>query len=245
MTRATLLVGLVLFGASCGDGATGPSVPDSLPAGPAETSTTTTTTTIEVETTQFAETTIIPDTAGDGPGSIAFVGCSMSKGAVSGYELLGGTGFWSAQISYGGGSIGRWASAITDEGTRYWEEFERQRIAHPETKAVWWNLCTFKGSNADSYDNAVEVLDEIESRLPGVVVYVSAQPAYGGGHVCALAGESGPALMEEVARQLVDAGRVEAGPVMGPLAEAETSDGCHVNATGKELLGGQLLGFFG
>lgn len=231
--------------AACGDGAADTSVPDSSPADPVETPTTTTTTTVQVETTQLEGSTITPVTADDRPGSVAFVGCSMSRGAVSGYELVGGTRFWPSRISYGGGSIGRWTSAITNEGTRYWEEFERQRVAHPDTEAVWWNLCTFKSSNADSYENAVEVLDEIESRLPGVVVYVSAQPAYSGGHVCALAGEGGPALMDEVALQLVDDGRVEAGPAMGPLAESETSDGCHVNDLGKELLGGQLLEFFG
>lgn len=231
--------------AACGDGGADTSVPGPIPAGPVETSTTTTTTTIEVETTQLEDTATTPFPAEDGPGSVGFVGCSMSRGAVAGYELVGGTRFWPDRLSYGGGSIGRWALAITNEGMRYWEEFERELVAHPDTKAVWWNLCTFKGNDADSYDNAVEVLNEIESRLPGVVVYVSAQPAYGGGHVCALAGEGGPALMDEVARRLVDDGRVEAGPPMGPLAESETSDGCHVNDTGKELLGGQLLEFFG
>jgi hypothetical protein len=51
--------------------------------------------------------------------------------------------------------------------------------------------------------------------------------------------------MAEVAAAVVDAGLALPGPVMGPLTEAQTRDGCHANEDGQRILGGQLLEFFG
>ena len=45
--------------------------------------------------------------------------------------------------------------------------------------------------------------------------------------------------------QLVADGIALPGPVMGPLAEDETIDGCHANEAGMALMGEQLVDFFG
>lgn len=178
------------------------------------------------------------------PGTLGWVGCSISKNAVHGYEGLGGYLMWpSGGLDYGGGGIGLWAKDLTDAST-YWGAFAARLRDFPNTNVVWWNLCTRAGSPEDSFEAARSVLAEIERRIPGVVVYVSAQPDYSD-EACGLAGPDGPANMRAVAGQLVEETSAQAGPMMGPLAANETSDGCHANQAGRALMGGQLLDFFG
>lgn len=159
--------------------------------------------------------------------------------------MVGGADMWSFRAPYGGGTIGRWTVNLTGERGNYWGGFDKELDLNPNTTVLWWNLCTAKVNPQDSFENAVAILDEIEARIPGVTVYVSAQPTYTDGHVCALAGEGGPEKMEQVAEELIDAGLVLEGPVMGPLQKSETRDGCHANDQGKTVLGRQLLDFFG
>jgi hypothetical protein len=88
------------------------------------------------------------------------------------------------------------------------------------------------------------VLGEIEARLGGRTIYVSAQPDYDG-HVCPTSGPDGPQQMQVLASQLVATGRVLAGPFQGPLTESQTRDLCHASDSGRLILGNQLLAFFG
>ena len=177
---------------------------------------------------------------------MGYVGCSVSQNAVAGYgRILGGTRMWSGGQPYGGGSIGRWERDLGADRSRYWEGFEQALADHPDTSVIWYSLCTIRGAPGDNVEAATAVIAEIRAHLPDVAVFVSAQPAYSGGHICDLAGESGPTQMAEVAAELVMLGIVEPGPVMGPLAESETGDGCHANEAGQEKMGRQLLEFFG
>jgi hypothetical protein len=169
----------------------------------------------------------------------------MSQNAAEGYQLAGGDNMWSFRAPYGGGTIGRWNDDITSDRGRYWGGFAKELDLSRNTTVVWWNLCTAKAGPHDSYENAVLILDEIQAQIPGVVVYVSAQPAYTDGHVCELAGPGGPEAMQEIADQLIAEGLVLEGPRMGPLQKSETRDGCHANEDGMEVLGQQLLDFFG
>lgn len=169
----------------------------------------------------------------------------MSKNATEGYEIVGGTNMWSFRAPYGGGTIGRWNDDINSDRGNYWGGFEKELDLHPNTTVLWWNLCTAKAGPQDSFENALAVLDEMQTRIPGVTVYVSSQPAYTDGHVCALAGPGGPEKTQEIADQLIDAGMVLEGPLMGPLQKSETRDGCHANDDGTVILGQQLLDFFG
>jgi hypothetical protein len=169
----------------------------------------------------------------------------MSKNAVEGYEVVGGDSMWSFRAPYGGGTIGRWNDDIESDRGNYWGGFEKELDLNPNTTVLWWNLCTAKAGPQDSFENAKAVLEEIQQRIPGVIVYVSAQPAYTDGHVCALAGPGGPEKMQEIADQLIEAGLALQGPTMGPLQKSETRDGCHANDDGIVVLGQQLVDFFG
>jgi hypothetical protein len=242
---------LCLVVAGCATGAsTTPdtTVPSTTAVAPIIETTTTqsaTSATAEAATTTSAARTEAPPVAGTVSGSVGYVGCSMSQNSVEGYQDVGGTNMWSFRAPYGGGSVGRWHDDIDGDRGRYWQGFERELVANPDTGVIWWNLCTVKSSPQDSFDNAVAILAEIEARIPGAEVYVSAQPLYANGHLCGLAGEGGPEYMVALADELIGAGLALAGPTMGPLDQSETRDGCHANAEGKTVLGNQLLDFFG
>lgn len=200
-------------------------------------------TTTAPETTTSTASTVEP--VGEIEGPVGFVGCSMSQNAVEGYETVGGTSMWSHRAPYGGGGIGRWFVDIGGERGRYWEGFDAELAQHPETAVVWLNVCTVRQNAQDSFDSAAAVIDEISDRIPGVTIYASAQPTYADGHFCGLAGEGGPEAMASLVSRIVDAGLALPGPVMGPLTEAQTRDGCHANEDGQLVLGRQLLDFFG
>lgn len=117
--------------------------------------------------------------------------------------------------------------------------------SHPDTLIIWWQLCNSPDNDEETlYKNARLVHEEIRRRMPHVSIYASAQHSYSGGHVCR--GEpDGPARMQRLVERLVKEGLVSAGPVMGPLTAAQTRDGCHANREGMNVLGQQLLTFFG
>lgn len=250
MNRRNALVVLALVAVACSSGATAATTSTTVAptttssATPSTVATTTTTAVPDPTTTSTVVRQEGDPVAGQLDGTVGYVGCSMSQNSVEGYEAVGGTNMWTFRLPYGGGTIGRWNDALSGRGD-YWGGFDKALDLNPNTSVVWWNLCTVKGSPQDSFENAVAVLDEIETRIPGVEVYVSAQPPYSGGHVCGLAGDGGPELMEQVAQQLIDAGLVQRGPNMGPLSKPETRDGCHANEDGQAVLGRQLLDFFG
>lgn len=175
--------------------------------------------------------------------AIGFVGCSMTVSAVNGAELLGYTNFWTSDTEYGGGGVWQWAKDLNGD---FWQAFQANQNNNP-VSVVWWNLCSLGSDEVnETLTNAKVVLDEIKRRIPGVTVYVSAQPAYNpGSYICSIAGATGPARMATLARDLQVSGEALAGPVMGPLdAPGQLKDSCHPNTEGKELLGQQLISFF-
>lgn len=249
MTRAAALVASMVILAACAQGST--STTTTAPSETTTTSATTTssmptstTTTTTTQTTSTAALAPVESVADQITGTVGFVGCSMSQNSVEGYEAVGGSNMWTFRLPYGGGTIGRWNDGLGGRGD-YWGGFDKGLELDPDTTAIWWNLCTIKGSPQDSFENAVHILDEIRTRIPDARVFVSAQPTYSEGHVCGLAGEGGPELMVQLSAALVEAGLVEQGPTMGPLSQPQTRDGCHANEDGQRLLGQQLLDFFG
>lgn len=182
-------------------------------------------------------------TSGVGDGVVGFVGCSVTRNAVTGYAEVGGRRLWPAEgVSYGGGSVSRWARTIGQQSGQ-WRDFEGALEANPGTRGLWVQLCT-AGTSGDDQAAATALLDELRRRVPDVPIWVSAQPDYVG-HECRIAGARGPGRMQELADQLVVEGHALAGPVVGPLTRDQTLDGCHANAEGQDRLGEQLVAFFG
>ncbi len=179
-----------------------------------------------------------------GENSIGLVGCSMTVGAADGYRQVGGVSLWPGSgLGYGRGTVHRWAQAgSTDLG--FWESFATSVERHGRPEAVWWQLCT-SGVHEDDLGHALAVLEEIEGRLPGVSVFVSAQPDYTDGHVCASASPGGPEAMQLLVEALVESGRVMQGPVLSPLDPSRLVDSCHADDAGERDMGRELLEFFG
>ncbi|MGF1666772.1 MAG: hypothetical protein ACFCVC_10945, partial [Acidimicrobiia bacterium] len=187
MTRS-LVVAVALVAAACSSGETAASSTTTLaPPATATTAEDTTTTSTAPQTTTTAAVDVAPVAPADIEGTVGFVGCSMSQNSVEGYETLGGSNMWSFRAPYGGGGIGRWFVDIGDDRSRYWEGFDDQLASHPDTAAVWLNLCTVRQNQLDSFESAAAIIDEVSSRIPDVTIYVSAQPSYTDAHFCGLA----------------------------------------------------------
>lgn len=140
--------------------------------------------------------------------------------------------------------MGKWAREAT-EGGGLWTSFDAFLQASPETDTLWWQLCTLNGSPRDGFESALVVLDVLRARIPELTIYVSAQPSYEPPGICDISGPSGPQFMAEVTTLMVSEVGLLAGPIVGPLTQAETIGGCHANESGQDLLGQQLLSFFG
>lgn len=183
------------------------------------------------------------EVAGTGDGVMGFVGCSVTRDAVTGYDLVGGARLWPPEaVSYSGGSVSRWAMTVDVEAGQ-WRDFTAALAANPTTRGLWVQLCT-AGTPADDVESAIALLDELRARLPGVPIWVSAQPGYVA-HECGIAGPTGPDRMQDLADELVRRGHAFTGPLLGPLTVEQTLDGCHANADGQRLMGEQLVDFFG
>lgn len=213
-----------------------PASSTTLPSGTTDVPTTTLTD-AETSTTSGVSTEAQPS----GPGSIGYLGCSMTTDAVIGYHEIGGNSLWEAEGKNEGGAIDLMARA--GGPSRIWSEFQKELDAHPETTVLWWELCTTEAGQRDDLEIGLAILSEIEKRLVGGTIFVSAQPGYDG-HVCPTSGADGPTEMAILAAQLVDTGRALAGPTQGPLTEDQTRDLCHASMSGRLLLGQQLLDFF-
>jgi hypothetical protein len=179
-----------------------------------------------------------------GDGTIGAIGCSLTVDSVAGYISLGGTRIWNIRGDYPGGAVGLWAKGAPG-GSGLWDAFDQNLAQQPETSLLWWQLCTLNGSPRDGLESALIVLDALYARIPNATIYVSPQPDYEPAGICDISGPTGPAFMAEVSDQLVSQYGIQPGPVTGPLGADDTIGGCHANESGQELLGTQLLAFFG
>jgi chitodextrinase len=178
-------------------------------------------------------------------GKIGFVGASISQYTVLGAETLGSTRFWDDNLGYGGGGVYKWAQNLTNTNT-YWSRFNTAYQANPTT-TIWFQLCAVDTDAANETNaNALAVCNEIKARVPGVTIYVSAQPDYVAGP-CSIAGAAGPARMDSLVSYLVGLAdpQILAGPVFPDLLASEVqADGCHQDADGQATDGQILIDFF-
>jgi hypothetical protein len=171
----------------------------------------------------------------------AVVGCSQTRDAIFGYNEVAtderfGT---SADAQYlGGGSIEAWANA----GSRYWRDFDQ--LAGPDNDAIWLMICWHSVRSVDADVAMVEVVIDEAMRKIGraVPVYVSGLNDWDPRSLCPRGDFPASAALAD---DVVAAGLAERGPDLGPLHREHTDDGCHGNRSGNELMGHQLVEFFG
>ncbi|MBA3758108.1 hypothetical protein H0X10_00545 [Candidatus Saccharibacteria bacterium] len=188
-------------------------------------------------------------------GIIGYVGGSLTSNATDGYKLLNGSKLWDAKRAdfggYGGGTIDKWADGINtqSETNKYWQSFDglyQTSKSRGATKVVWVQLLG-RGEQTDDeyYDDALAVIDEVKRRIPEAAMYVSAMNDYNPTTTCKDLQADAPLQMQRVLDRVVQASKARRGPEVGTLTPALTGSGCHANETGKELLGKNLLDFFG
>ena len=179
--------------------------------------------------------------AGRAFSSAAVVGCSQTRDAVFGYNEVADDGAFgpSTAAQYlGGGSIEAWANPAS----RYWRDFDE--LAGPENDAMWLMICWHAVRSVDADVEMVRsVIDRaIETIGRDVPVYVSGLNDWDPRSLCPRG--DFPASVE-LADAVVAEGLALRGPDLGPLLREHTDDGCHGNRAGNELMGRQLVEFFG
>lgn len=218
-----------------------PSTATLLPSTTVETTIPPTTTSLLLSTTAqpvpSAPATTISDSV---PASAPYglVGCSMTRDAIDGYIQLGGTLFWDVDDEYGNGSVTKWSLP----NSIFWGRFDHFLGTYSNPQYIWWQLCTAQTENT-TIEMTETILARIRDRLPDTPLWISAQPDYVGGEDCGISGPDGPEMMAALAKELIEMGIGEAGPIQGPLERSETTDGCHANEAGQAILGGQVEQF--
>jgi hypothetical protein len=215
--------------------------PDSTTAGPAEPTTTTTTDAPGTTTTPGA-TRAAGEPAESSYERIAVVGCSQTRDAVHGFNAVGDVPIFGSdqdQEYLSAGTIDRWAA-----NSGHWRRFAAQHGGDADIEAVWIMLC-WHGRGTDPF-TSVETVGYIIDRAQQVIghdvpVFVSGLNDWDPRAICPKADwASSWALADEA----VAAGLAERGPELGPLTEAQTTDGCHGTAEGNAVMGTQLASFF-
>lgn len=167
---------------------------------------------------------------------VGVMGCSLTEDAVTGAIMQGETRVWTGMY-FVSGSIGRLAEQ--NDPYNYWAAFYGNYWLYP-ADVVLFQVCS-GGSNADTYESAVSVLNGIYAT--GVQsVYVSYPPSYAGADKCAVAGgKTGRDNMVAIVDRLVSDRLALKGPDFGPLTRYQMRDGCHANYTGRLSEGKQLI----
>lgn len=180
-------------------------------------------------------------TAGPEPASasnhnVGVVGCSNTLNAINGYHTVTSEGtMWPAEAisSYGGNAVTEWSNPSFQD----WAVFDSALSAHPNTTAIWWQLCV-RDNSPDTEASVDSIIASIRARVGDMPVYASAlddTPSCTRGD---------PDKAQQFVDYLLANGDVLAGPVMTPLASNETADGCHANDIGEPIWGTDLAVFF-
>jgi hypothetical protein len=173
--------------------------------------------------------------------SMGYIGCSMAENTAQGYAADGGTRMWGPYAT-GGDVVQSW----TDPNSSAWQLFDQQAAMSGKPVAVWVQVCVF--TNGATYAEVRQMIANTRQHAaPGVKIFISGQPQYDPGHVCPLAGASGPQLTDSLAKQ-AGADPTQNVTYVGQfhLTNSEVvSDGCHANTAGQADLGRQALAFWG
>lgn len=184
-----------------------------------------------------------PGPAADTPvtlgSAIGVVGCSNTNQATQGYleqsakDLLINT-------AQGGQAMTEWAVGAGGP----WDRYERQRPTQGFS-AVWLNLCQRAGDGL-SQGLVDTVIANIRRRDPGAPIVISPLNFYETEDCPATNGNEVPNAGKGIADHTAAADpTIFRGPDLGPLPPSHLStDRCHLNDTGRRLVGQQMVAYF-
>lgn len=148
-------------------------------------------------------------TTSPGEHTMGYIGCSMAQNTAQGYAADGGTRMWGPHAT-GGDVVRSWPDPNSSA--------RQQAAMFGKPTAVWVQVCVFtQGATIAEVDQMIA-----NTRLhaaPGVTTCITGQPQYDPGHVCSLAGASGPALTDSLPQQAA-ADSAQKGPVQVGLIAA-------------------------
>ncbi|MET0832213.1 MAG: hypothetical protein ABWY62_07495, partial [Acidimicrobiia bacterium] len=176
-------------------------------------------------------------------GSVGVVGCSNTAQHVQGY-LEASALDQMPLYPMGGLSIDVWGDSAA---TGYAGAWDRYDDARPATgyHAAWVMLCIRVEDVHDPNLLLTHMVSQIRLRDPGIPVYVSPLNAYEEGHVCSRVGVDGVTKGAAAVEWGIANLAVQAGPVTGPLTlDLLAIDGCHLNGSGIDFVGDQLVAWF-
>ncbi len=184
-----------------------------------------------------------------GAGLVGVVGCSNTDQSVTGYlEVSGKDRLIPGDL--GGGTASIWGDPGNKSYSEYWAFYDSRRPADGLSDA-WVQLCLRTSDHGGVFDQSEmdwmsHIVEQLQQRDPGINVWISPLNFYDG-VVCDAVGSDGP----EIAAQMADWGAASLsgafrGPDLGPISANQTSqrDNCHLNDSGRALVGGQLVEFF-
>jgi hypothetical protein len=172
---------------------------------------------------------------------MGFIGCSMAENIAQGYVADGGTRMWGPY-----GTSGLVVQSWTDTNSSSWQKFDQQAAQFGKPTTVWVQVCIFASSGATYAEVKELIANARQHAATGARIYITGQPLYPEGNVCSLAGASGPALTDSLAKQAA-ADTTQNVTYSGAftLKNSEVTDGCHANTAGQQSLGRQALAFWG
>jgi hypothetical protein len=184
----------------------------------------------------------IVDDLNSGPDTMGWTGCSMGENTAIGYRRIGGTRMWGSNGN-GGAVVQQW----TSENNSTWQRFDQmaQQSGGPPV-AVWIMICIFAQAGATEAEVNQMISIARSHAADNAVIYLTGQPVYSDGNVCTLAGNGGPELTDNLAKQVADQHDDVIYPGQLVLDSGEVSgDTCHANATGEDELGKQARAYWG
>lgn len=183
--------------------------------------------------------------------AIGFIGCSITHNAVDGYQKLGGKSFWTIERGeggYGGGSLDAWYMQLLNgaKTNDYWSILQYNLNQNPNTKKIWWELCSSAKTNKLTYENILAVLEKIKKIAPDAEIYATPMPIFLDTTQGICVDNNGPQITKNFTDKMVQEDKVKAGPALSSLRKAQTmADGCHANEQGQATWGQNLMDFFG
>ncbi len=165
----------------------------------------------------------------------------MSVNVAEGYASEGGKRLWPAIGAYNGQVVQNWAN----DNDGVWRAFEDQVSKFGEPEAVWVMLCIF--DNKVTIEETRSIVANVRKRVSNAPIYISGQPVYNNPNSCFLAGNGGPDKTDRIANEAGNETGLNVTYLgkLGPLADNQSSDGCHANGSGKVVLGKQFVELFG
>ena len=210
----------------------------------------TTSTSLDPATVSSSTTTTLGPSLGVGitaARSIGVVGCSNTEQSADGYQDLSSLNLLT-QGDLGGGTIGRWGDALDEHYSLYWGLYDSRRPADGYA-GVWMQLCLKSGEHNGVFTDQIagwvdHAVQQVLARDPGVTIWISPLNFYE--HFCPATGTSGTVVTGAAADWAADfLPGVVRGPDLGPLDRSQVrADLCHLNPSGKDEVGQQLVVFF-